>query len=359
MDLGLATPDPIVWEEALGANIRDVDGNVFVDLTGGFGVALVGHRHPSVVVAAIRQAARLPNAMGEAFADDTRTALLERLTIFAPPGLSVALLGLSDSDAIEAAAKTALLATGRTGVLTFQEASHGLVSEFSVTQLPWGCPAAQIRRTLASGTIGLVLVEPILSHGIRPPPDGWLAEVAVLARTSGAVVCLDEIQTGLGRTGAPFAGPADGVIPDLMCVGNALGGGFPLSACLGSPELMAHWGASKGQSIQTPTFLGQPVGCAAALAVLDLLQGGLVNEIRARGDRLAATMGDLGLAVRGRGLMLAVSVGPGRAVDLSRALLRWGYLVLPADADSLQLTPPVSLTNPQMAMFAHRLRDLE
>lgn len=377
--LGIAADDPIVWDEALGANVRDVDGNVFVDLTSGFGVALVGHRHPAVVAAATRQAGRLPHAMGDAFPDETRIALLERLAAFAPPGLSVALLGLSGSDAIDAAVKTAVLATGRTGVLAFGGAYHGLalgvvglqaykqaftdpfraIAHPAVTHLPWGCPADAIRRALADGTIGLVLVEPILGRGgIRLPPDGWLLEVAALARAHGAVLALDEIQTGLGRTGERFAGPADGVVPDVLCVGKALGGGFPISACLGTPEVMAHWGASKGEAIHTQTFLGHPIGCAAALAVLDLLEGGLIDAVRERGEQLATTLVGHGFAVRGRGLMRAVTVGPGRALAASRILLRRGFLVLPADDDSLQLTPPVTLSDAQITAFARALGEV-
>lgn len=377
--LGLATDDPIVWSEALGSNVRDVDGNVFVDLTSGFGVALVGHRHPAVVEAATRQAGRLPHAMGDAFPDDTRITLLERLAAFAPEGLSVGLLGLSGSDAIDAAVKTAVLATGRTGVLAFSGAYHGLalgvvglqaykstftepfraIAHPDTTHLPWGCAPSEIRRVLAGGGIGLVLVEPILGRGgIRPPPEGWLVEVAALARAHGAVLCLDEIQTGLGRTGERFAGPADGVIPDLLCVGKALGGGFPLSACLGTPDVMAHWGASKGEAIHTQTFLGHPIGCAAAVAVLDLLESGLVDQVRERGEQLAATLSNAGFALRGRGLMRAVPVGAGRALAASRALLRRGFLVLPADDDSLQLTPPVTLSDAQIDGFARTLLEV-
>ncbi|MEQ1507328.1 MAG: aminotransferase class III-fold pyridoxal phosphate-dependent enzyme, partial [Myxococcota bacterium] len=273
--LGVADDDPIVWESAVGANVRDVDGNVYVDLTSGFGVALVGHRDPEVVAAASRQAARLVHAMGDAWPDDTRITLLERLAAACAtdPGggpLSVAILGLSGSDAIDAAIKTAALATGRTGVLAFSGAYHGLAlgvlglqgykAEFTepfraithpgVVHLPYGGPIAAVRDALGSGRIGLVLVEPILGRGgISVPPDGWLADVAAAARSAGALFALDEIQTGIGRTGAPFAGPAAGVVPDLLCVGKALGGGYPLSACVGTPAVMAAWGGSRGEAI--------------------------------------------------------------------------------------------------------------
>ena len=377
--LGLADDDPPVWDEALGANVRDVDGNVFVDLTSGFGVALVGHRDPGVVAAATRQAARLPHAMGDAFPDDSRIALLERLADAAPRGLSVALLGLSGSDAVDAAVKTAVLATGRTGVLAFGGAYHGLalgvvglqaykaaftepfraVSHPGVTHLPWACDPSAVRDVLATGRIGLVLAEPILGRGgIRVPPDGWLAEIADWTRRHGAVFCLDEIQTGLGRTGVRFAGPADGVVPDLMCVGKALGGGFPISACLGTPEVMAHWGGSKGEAIHTQTFLGHPIGCAAAVAVLDQLAGGLPERVRERGDALARALADARFPVRGRGLMRAAEVGAGRGLAVSRGLLQRGYLALPADDDAISLTPPVTLGDAQIEGLVRAMVEL-
>jgi 4-aminobutyrate aminotransferase-like enzyme len=373
--LGAADDDPIVWDAAVGSNVRDVDGNVFVDLTSGFGVALVGHRHPAVVEAVTRQAVRLPHAMGDAFPDERRIELLEKLARAAPPPLTVALLGLSGSDAIDAAVKTAVLATGRTGIITFGGAYHGLAlgvlglqsykQEFTapfrslthphVAHLPYGCAMAELLEVLAGGWVGLVMVEPILGRGgVREPPPGWLSDVAALSRAHGALVCFDEILTGMGRTGVPFAGPARGVVPDLMCVGKALGGGFPISACLGSAETMSHWGASTGEAIHTQTFLGHPVGCAAALAVLELLESGLADAVARRGESLAAGLD--AWPVRGRGLLRAVQLQPGTALQVSRGLLRRGFLALPADDSSLQLTPPVSLSDDQMAAFIDALR---
>src|SRR5262249_10965210 len=149
-------------------------------------------------------------------------------------------------------------------------------------------PIDQVRAALADREVGLVLVEPILGRGgVHPAPDGWLVEVAGAARSAGALVGFDEVLTGLGRTRGPFAGPAAGIVPELLCVGKALGGGFPLSACLGSADVMGAWGASTGEALHTQTFLGHPVGCAAAVAVLDLLEGGMVDRARACGEMLA------------------------------------------------------------------------
>jgi 4-aminobutyrate aminotransferase-like enzyme len=375
--LGLADTDPMVWHEAAGANVVDADGNRFVDLTSGFGVALVGHRHPGVVAAAEAQARRLVHAMGDAYPDTTRIALLEQLASVAPGDLSVSILGLSGADAVDGAVKTALLATGRTGVLTFDGSYHGLslgtlalqgykaaftepfaaIAHPDVRRLPFGCGLEQVQRALAGGEVGLVLVEPILGRGgIVEAPEGWLAGLAEVTRAAGALLAFDEIQCGLGRSGAPFAGPQEGAVPDLMCVGKALGGGFPLSATIGTPEVMAAWGASRGEALHTQTFLGHPVGCAAARVVLDELRGDLCERVAERGEALAACFG--GRPSRGRGLMRAVELSVD-ALAASRQLLQLGFVVLPAGPRSLGFTPPVTLSDEQLSALAAALDQVD
>lgn len=379
--LGAADDDPIVWASAVGANVEDADGNRFIDLTSGFGVAFVGHRHPAVVRAATEQAGRLIHAMGDAFPDLARIRLLEALADATPGDLSVSLLGLSGADAVDAAVKTARLATGRDGVLTFDGAYHGLAlgvlglqrykqsfSEPFAAWLPaawraapWACDRETLRAALADGSVGLVLVEPIQGRGgVRVPPEGWLAMVAEESRRAGALLAFDEIQSGLGRTGAWWACEHDGVVPDLLCVGKSLAGGFPLSACVGTPEAMAAWGASQGEALHTQTFLGHPVGCAAASATLELIDDAdLVGWARSKGARLREALEGLGLPVRGRGLMLGVEL-PGRSLAVARALLRRGFLTLPAgmQAEVLALTPPVCVTDAQVDAFIGALGEI-
>jgi 4-aminobutyrate aminotransferase-like enzyme len=374
--LGLATDDPIVWDEALGSNVRDVDGNIFVDLIAGFGVALLGHRDPDVVAAAQAQSGRLVHAMGDAFPDDTRIALLADLAAAAPAGLGRAILGLSGADAVDAAVKTAILATGRYGVLTFSGGYHGLSlgatglqaykSAFAdpfrpvlhprVTHAPYGGSLAPVRAILEQNDIGLVLVEPIQARGgCRAPPSGWLAELAALSRQHGALFAVDEIYAGLGRTGEPWACTDTEVTPDLLCTGKALGGGFPLSACLGTAAAMDAWGASTGEALHTQTFLGHPVGCAAARVVLQKLPStstlaGLV------GNRLRAACTQRGWSVRGRGLLLGIELGS-RSLAASRGLMARGWLALPAgiSGEVLSLTPPITLTDAQIQAFTDDL----
>lgn len=373
--LGAASDDPFVWRAAAGANVEDLDGNVFVDLTAGFGVALLAHRDPRVVAALHAQADRLLHAMGDAWPDLTRIELLARLARLAPAGLEQAILGLSGSDAIDALVKTALLATGRTGVVVFEGAYHGLglgvlglqaykpaftdpfraIVHPDVHVLPWAADARVVRDALRGGRIGLVLVEPIQGRGgMRPAPDGWLAVLREATREAGALLGFDEIQCGLGRAGTRWASDHDGVVPDLLATGKALGGGLPLSACLGTPDAMAAWGASAGEALHTQTFLGHPPACATALAVLEALEhDGVAERCGLRGERLIAGLQARGLAVRGRGLMLGAVLDVS-AFPVARALQHRGFVVLPAGsgpAEVLGLTPPLCLTDPQQDAF--------
>jgi len=371
--LGVASDDPIVWEEAVGANVMDADGNVYVDLTAGFGVSGVGHRNPAVVAAAKAQLDRLVHAMGDAYPDPTRVRLMEELC--ARSGMDRVILGSSGSDAVEAALKTARMATGRDGVLVFAGAYHGLsygalaVGQYKaadfrgpfegqlghhVRVLPFG--ALPERADLAG--IGAVLVEPIQGRGgVRVPPVGWLAELRERAHEAGALLVLDEIYTGFGRSGGWFAWQLEGVQPDLMAVGKGLSGGFPISACLGTASAMDAWGASQGEALHTQTFLGHPVGCAMALASIGEVQR-LLPEVGPLSRWLLGELAGRGLYARGRGLLLGIRVPNSLAV--SRALLHRGYIALPAgEVDPvLALTPPLCITREQLQGFLGALDEI-
>jgi 4-aminobutyrate aminotransferase-like enzyme len=382
--LGAVDDDPFVWAEAVGTNVQDVDGNVFVDMTGGFAVATQGHRPPHVVEAVRRQLDRLLHAMGDAWPDATRARLLTALAAIAPHGpdgpLDVALLGLSGADAVDAAVKTARLATGRRGVLAFHGGYHGLslgtvglqaykaafttpfadIVHPDVRWLPFGAPETDIVDALATHEVGLVLVEPVQGRGgVHAAPPGWLASLRRASRDAGALLAYDEVQCGLGRTGTVWAHAHDGIVPDLLCTGKALGGGFPISACLGTRAVMNAWGASTGEALHTQTFLGHPIGAAAAIAVLDALPA-WTAACAERGNALASALATAGWSSRGRGLMLAVPIGA-HAFATCRALQRRGYIVLPAGpaGDALCLTPPATLTDEQIAGFVDALRDAE
>jgi 4-aminobutyrate aminotransferase-like enzyme len=375
--LGRADDDPPVWAAARGVNVLDADGNLLVDLTAGFGASSVGHAHPAVVAAGQAQLAVLPHAMGDAFPHAGRVELLERLAGLT--GLDRAILGSSGSDAVEAALKTARVATGRDGILAFEGGYHGL-SYGALATTAYMAPAfrapfqgqlgAHVRHAPFGGPIrdltGLaaVLVEPIQGRGgVRVPPAGWLADLAAATRHAGVLLILDEIFTGTGRTGGWFACQREGVLPDLMCVGKGLGGGFPISACLGTARVMDAWGASTGQALHTQTFLGNPVGCAMAMAVLDTIEReDLLAHAAREGAWLSTALAALPsvLEVRGPGLMVGARLQSGRqALAASRAMLRRGWILLPAGeaGDILAFTPPLTIAREVLAAAVEALRE--
>ncbi len=380
--LGRADDDPPVWERSQGCNVWDVDGNRLVDLTAGFGASSVGHAHPRVVAAGQEQLARLPHAMGDAYFHPGRVLLLERLARLS--GLDRAILGSSGSDAVEAALKTACIASGSHRVLAFEGSYHGLSygalaatgyksgafrAPFArqlgqhVSHAPFGGPIPDLRG------FGAVIVEPLQGRGgVRVPPPGWLADLAQAARSAGALLIFDEIFTGMGRTGSWFAFQDQGVVPDLLCVGKGLGGGFPISACLGSARVMDAWGASSGEALHTQTFLGNPTGCAMALATLEVVEReGLREHAAVEGRWLSGALEALpGVqGVRGRGLMVAPELGSGaRSLAASRGMLRRGWIVLPAgeQGEVLAFTPPLTVSHALLeaavAALAEVLEDL-
>ncbi len=392
-----APQDPIVWARARGANVVDADDNVLVDLTAGFGAMSVGHGHPRVVAAVREQAGQLLHALGDVHPSDVKIELLERLAALAPWPSTRVILGAHGSDAIEAALKTAMLKTGKPGVLAFEGGYHGLahaplaISGYAarfrepfqaqlnphVVFAPYpdrdavrvGDALDAARKAIGSERIGCIVVEPILGRGgVVVPPDGFLAGLSELARELGALLVVDEIMTGLGRTGARFAFEHDGAVPDLICIGKALGGGLPVSACLGSHEVFEAWGDPDRESIHTATFFGHPIACAAALATLDVMEE---EELAARaalvGAQLRATLaerlaGNEYLAsIRGRGLLVGVAMkGEARALAVSSALLSRGYITLAAGASAnvLSLTPPLGIHPAQLAGFVDALDEV-
>lgn len=396
---------PIFWTEARGANVRDADGNVFLDLTGAFGVAVAGHANPVIGAALVDQASRLVHGMGDVHPPEIKVRLLERLARLSPWEACRGFLANSGSEAVEAALKTALLATGRPGILAFEGGYHGLtLGSLAATHradfrapfaahlhggvrfapfpdvLPdvdrdWDPDAAgsaalaRVDELLAEAEaegmpVGAVIVEPIQGRaGARVPVPGFLAGVAERARAAGALVIHDEIFSGLGRTGRNFAAAWEGpeATPDLVCVGKSLGGGLPLSACLGEASVMDAWPRSEGEALHTSTFLGHPLACATALAFLDLMEtGGLMSRAMELGDRLRQ---DLSTALqdvtalrglRGRGLFLGLVLDgkgapPLAGVRVAEEALRRGVIVLPAGpcGEVVELSPPLVLTDTQ------------
>jgi 4-aminobutyrate aminotransferase / (S)-3-amino-2-methylpropionate transaminase / 5-aminovalerate transaminase len=383
-------PPPITWVEGRGAAVRDADGNIYTDLTAGFGVAHAGHAPDAVAAAIARQAATLAHGLGDVHPPEPKVRLLERLAEIAPGGLGVSILASGGAEAVEAALKTAVMRTGRTGILAFENAYHGLsygalaatwrpdFREHFTPQLFAGVTFAPfpdgdaapdpaldaVRDAIRAAEssphpVGAVIVEPILGRGgLRLPPPGFLAGLRRLCNGDRTLLIFDEVYTGCGRTGRWFACEHEGVIPDVLVVGKALTGSIPLSAAIGTADAMRGWPASTGEAIHTSTFLGNPVACAAALAQLAAIEGlGLLERATRLGEairqRTAAWPARYGAGPsRGRGLIQGVPVpGRGRALRVADACLRAGVLVLAEgpEADVLALTPPAVITDEQLA----------
>jgi len=375
----LAPDFPVFWEEAKGCLVTDVDGNRFLDVTAAFGVASVGHSHPRVVAAVRAQAEKLLHGMGDVHPSEVKVRLCERVAELVPLPHPQVILGQNGGDAVEAALKTAMLATGRPGVLAFEGGYHGLTyGALDVTaradfrapfqpqlggftrHLPYGCPLEHVRAHLTDHTPGAVLAEPIQGRGgIVVPPLGWLRGLREVCSETNTLLILDEIFTGWGRTGDWFACDHEKVIPDILCVGKAMGGGLPISACVASADLMASWGESTGEALHTSTFLGNPVACAAALAALDVLEEeDLPGRALQRGAVFAGGLHALQsefpeqiAGVRGRGLMLGLEfVSPSLALPLVPVALRAGLILLPAgDGRVLEFVPPLVIEEEQIA----------
>ncbi len=375
---------PIFWERASGANVIDVDGNRYVDLLAGFGVAALGYAHPEIADAWGEQTQLLPHAMGDVYPARVKVELLEALTRILPANLGKAILSSSGSDAVESALKTAMRATGRAGVIAFEGAYHGLgLGALDTTHreffrspfeerlpmrtrfVPYG-DAKAVREELARGDIGAILVEPIQGRGgcCVPPPD-FLRELRELADGTDTLLLADEVYTGLGRAGSWLACEAQGVIPDVVALGKGLGNGFPISACAGRDDVMDAWGESRGEAIHTSTHLGNPVGCRVATRVLEIMDRDRLPEraavLGARMlERLRAVLADNPRVreVRGRGLMLGIElVDAADARRVVSAMLCEGWILLAAGEDGrvLSLTPPLTISEQLLESGIDRL----
>jgi 4-aminobutyrate aminotransferase-like enzyme len=370
---------PVFWESANDTTVTDADGNAYLDLTAAFGVANCGHANPSITAALQQQAARLAHAMGDVHPAAVKVRLLEKLAAIAPGDLTKSFLGSSGSDAIEAAMKTAMLATGKPAFAAFRGSYHGLsigtleiagIKKFRDPFLAWlpertlllDYPRGGADRALEYARrafsrrydLAAVIVEPIQGRGgcVVPPP-GYLAQLREICRERGVLMIADEIYTGFGRTGTMFACEQEAVVPDILCLGKAMGNGFPISAAVASPGVMDAWPASEGEALHTSTHLGNPMGCAAALAtIVELESRELPSRAATLGNRLGPKLNALHASgkvagVRGRGLMWGIELrdaAQARAA-VEKALTK-GVLILQAgeQGNVLSLTPPLTIS---------------
>lgn len=377
---------PVFWDRAEGVNVWDVDGNRFLDLTSAFAVAGLGHGRAELRAAMMRQAGQLGHGMGDVHPSRVKVELCQRLSeiTFERWGVGEAKTILSSSgfEAVETALKTALLASGRGKIVAFRGGYHGLgygallgtgmekfrapfrrqLSEVTTWMpFPRDGEAEDWKEgwaPLAGEEVGAVLVEPIQGRaGEVVPPHGFLPFLRQWCDRHGAVLIFDEIYTGFHRSGRLFACEHEGVFPDLLCLGKALSGGFPISACVGRPAVMDAWPESDGEALHTSTFLGHPVGCAMALEALRLhLSPETAQEVARLGEALAEVLGPLrdwpGVReVRGRGAMWGMEFDdPGVPARLATGMLQAGVLVLPGGCrgEVLSFTPPFALAREEL-----------
>jgi 4-aminobutyrate aminotransferase-like enzyme len=455
---------PIFWERAEGVNVWDADGNRFLDMTSGFGVAGLGYGFTAEALR--RQSDVLLHAMGDVHPARVKVELCEALSQITfekwEGKKGKCLFGNSGFEAVEAALKTAVLKTGRAGILSFEGGYHGLGYGALLGQgigwfrEPFEGQIAKVTERLRfpresegletfredlgkvdGNRIGAVLVEPIQGRGgIVVPPEGFLITLRDWCDEVGAVLILDEIYTGFWRTGKMFAcewegvigghedaarlesrgpcgedaarlesrgpcgedvarlesrgpcgedvarlesrGPCGGdvarlesrgpgVVPDIICLGKALSGGFPISVCVGRGEVMDAWPTSGGEALHTSTFLGNPMGCAMALeAIRRYREPEVEGMVRKASDRLEMTLRkleslDCVREVRGRGLMMGVQFESGeRVLDLVKAMLKAGVIALPdgPKGDVLAFTPPLGISGEEMDFSIDLLHSL-
>jgi len=414
---------PVFWERAHDANVWDADGNRFLDLTSGFGVASLGYTPGKIVEAVQDQAGRLYHAMGDVHPSAEKAALCRRLSQLTfekwKLGAGKVILTNSGSEAVEAALKTAWLATKRRGVLAFTGGYHGLgygaltvtgrkffrdpfaaqLADFAAfmpfpacQHCPFGAAGrepsaclpdcmntftARAEKLLATKKIGAILVEPVQGRGGEVvPPDWFLPMLRSLANQSGALLIFDEIYTGFHRTGRRFACDHWKIQPELICLGKALTSGFPLAACVGRAKIMdAAWPESTGEALHTSTFLGNPLGCRMALESLGLLEAqpwskraGKLGRHLEKGLRKLQGKSKRWGRTRGLGLMRGLEVldangqpDAARGGRLVEAMLARGIILLSGGVaqNVLSFTPPFVISEEEIDFALGQLAEAE
>jgi len=353
-----------------GAVVVDEDGRSYVDMLAGIAVNALGHAHPAVVAAVTRQLGTLGH-VSNLFAAEPPVALAELLlTLTGRPG--AVYFGNSGAEAVEAAFKISRR-IGRTHIVAAEGGFHGRTMGAlaltgqpakadpfrplpgEVTHVPYGDVDALA--AAVTGATAMVVLEPIQGEaGVVVPPPGYLTAAREIATRHGALLLLDEIQTGIGRTGHWFAHQAEGVAPDLITLAKGLGGGLPIGACVAFSDSDPDASALLPPGSHGSTFGGNPVCCAAALAVLRTIAAdGLLDHVKRVGEQLRRGIEGLGhplvAGVRGAGLLLGVVLCAPAAGAAATALREAGFLVNPVRPEVIRLAPPLILTAEQAESF--------
>lgn len=365
---GVYSKRPLTIVRGAGAHVWDDAGNMYIDCVGGQGAANLGHCHPAVVAAVQKQAGQLLSCP-EIFHNDQRAQLLQRLVELAPPGIERAFLCNSGTEAVEAAYKFARASTGRPAVISAKRSFHGrtmgalsltgqdkyrepfeplLAGVTHVTYNDVDALAAALTNQTAAVILEVVQGE----GGVRPADPQYLLAAQRLCHEHGALLIIDEVQTGIGRTGRIFACEHSGVQPDLLCSAKSLAGGIPIGAVLIGSRVGALPTGLHGS-----TFGGNPLACAAALAALHALQ---FEQLPQRAERLGSDlMQTLRAAnlpgvreVRGLGLLIGLEL-KSKVTPVLQALQARGVLALPAGNTVLRLLPPLVISEEDLGCVQH------
>ena len=357
---------PVMLTRGSGSRVWDESSREYVDLIAGIAVNALGHAHPAIIEAVTRQLGILGHT-SNLVATEPPVELAERLLgLLKAPESGRVFFCNSGTEANEAAFKLTRL-TGRSQTVVAQGSFHGRTMGAlawtaqpakqdpfrplpgDVMTVPYG-DVDSLRAVVTPATAAVVL-EPIQGEGgVIVPPEGYLQAAREICDAHGALLILDEVQTGVGRTGAWFAHQMDGVTPDIVLLAKGLGGGFPIGACIASGRAASFFGPGSHGS----TFGGNPVACAAALAVLDQIErGNLLERARVLHDEFARGLleSSHGLAalVRGRGLLMAVVLNDSNAGDLEQAARANGLLVNAVSANAIRIAPALTITDEDVA----------
>ena len=362
-----------------GCRVWDADGREYLDLFAGIAVSSLGHAHPALVAAVTRQVGALAHT-SNLFLHEPGIALAERILALLGPGAGPAdariFFANSGAEANEAAIKLVRRhwdrqgqSRARTVVVATENGFHGrtmgalaLTGKASIRDpfAPFGIDVrfvpfgdADALRAAAGPDCAAVFVEPCQGEaGVIPPPPWYLRAAREACDTSGALLVIDEIQSGIGRTGHWFAHQAEGITPDVLTLAKGLGGGLPIGACVG----FGAFGSVLGKGDHGSTFGANPVACAAALAVLETIDAdGLLQAAatvgRQLGDGIAAVDHPMLAGVRGQGLWLAAILAGQTAAGVEAAARRAGFLVNAVQPDAIRLAPPLIITAGEAAAF--------
>jgi 4-aminobutyrate aminotransferase len=380
---------PIVPVRGEGLTVEDIDGNLFLDFAAGIAVTSTGHSHPAVVARIQDQAAELIHFSASDFYLPIYAETCEAIARIAPiSGRKRVYLGNSGTEVVEAAIKLARHVTGRPYVVAFLGAFHGRTyGSVSLTAskakyhagfgplLPgvYHAPFGRVEdlrwfdevlfaRLVPADEVAAVIVEPIQGEGgYIVPEDGFLQGLREICDRHGILLIADEIQSGAGRTGRMWAVDHWGIEPDILLTAKGIASGMPLGALVARAELLEHWGPGAHGS----TYGGNPVSCAAALATIELLEGGLVDNARVRGEQAMAGLGSLAdeypgvvAEVRGLGLMIGVEFDtPQRAEAVQWACFQKGLLVLECGVSAVRLAPALTVSEAEMAIGVGLFRE--